>query len=199
MALTEAIPDGVAPLLDLERTPIEAEVATTAVFYSISTTQRGLAGVSFGNFLIKQVVEELKDELPNIQTFVTLSPVPGFAAWLSRERANADSEVLDVVSRAALAALDTPSWHLDEETAETVRAALLPAAAHYFLVGRDGAGRPLDPVALPSRQRRPSRAAELPGRHCAERPRAVARPDDVTTSTRSTRSRRTMRRSPRRA
>ena len=178
VALTEAIPDGVAPLLDLERTPIEAEAATTAVFYSISNTQRGLAGVSFGNFLIKQVVEELKAELPNIQTFVTLSPVPGFAAWLSRERANADSEVLDEASRAALAALDTPGWHLDPETAETVRAALIPAAAHYFL---DRQGRRRAPArsgrALPSRQRRPSRAAELPRRHRAERPRAVARPD----------------------
>ena len=64
VALTEAIPDSVAPLLDLERSPIEADRATTAVFYSISNTQRGLAGVSFGNFLIKQVVEDLKAELP---------------------------------------------------------------------------------------------------------------------------------------
>ena len=69
-------------VLDLDREPIEAEKATTAVCYSISNTQRGLAGVSFGNFLIKQVVEDLKAELPNVKTFVTLSPVPGFAAWL---------------------------------------------------------------------------------------------------------------------
>ena len=86
VALTEAIPDNVAGLLDLGREPIEAAKATTAVFYSISNTQKGLAGVSFGNFLIKQVVEDLKAELPNVKTFVTLSPVPGFAAWLKRER-----------------------------------------------------------------------------------------------------------------
>ena len=147
VALTRAIPDSVAPLLDLERTPIEAEEATTAVFYSISNTQRGLAGVSFGNFLIKQVVEELKAELPNVKTFVTLSPVPGFAAWLAREREKPDSAVLDDTRRAALAVLDTPGWHLDPAVAEVVREALLPVAAHYFLVARTADGRPVDPVA----------------------------------------------------
>lgn len=147
VALTEAIPDNVAGLLDLGRTPIEASRATTAVFYSISNTQRGLAGVSFGNFLIKQVVEDLKAELPNVKTFVTLSPVPGFAAWLKRERENEASTILDARRRASLALLDEPGWHLDPEKAETVRAALIPVAAHYFLEARDKSGRPLDPVA----------------------------------------------------
>ena len=147
VALTAAIPDSVAPLLALDRRPIEAETATAAVFYSISNTQRGLAGVSFGNFLIKQVVEDLKAELPNVQTFVTLSPVPGFAAWLARERAKPDSAIIDPPAQADLAALDTPGWHLDPERAAAVRAALLPVAAHYFLDSRDGAGRPVDPVA----------------------------------------------------
>ena len=147
VALTRAIPDSVAPLLDLDRTPIEAAAATTAVFYSISNTQRGLAGVSFGNFLIKQVVEELKAELPNVQTFVTLSPVPGFAGWLARERANPDSAVLDPATREALLPLETPGWHFDPGVAEAVRAALIPLAGHYFLDARDDAGRPVDPVA----------------------------------------------------
>ena len=79
VALTRAIPNAVGPLLDLSRTPTPASETTTAVFYSISNTQKGLGGVSFGNFLIKQVVENLKRELPNLKTFVTLSPVPGFA------------------------------------------------------------------------------------------------------------------------
>ena len=61
------------------------------MFYSISNCQPGLRGVSLGNFLIKQVVEDLKAELPNVRTFVTLSPVPGFAAWLKREREDAGS------------------------------------------------------------------------------------------------------------
>ena len=88
VALTKDIPDAIAPLLDLARPVIGAQEATTAVFYSISNTQKGLGGISFGNFLIKQVVEELKQDLPNLQTFVTLSPVPGFAGWLqARARA----------------------------------------------------------------------------------------------------------------
>ena len=83
VALTRSIPDAIGPLLALDRDPIAAEEATTAVFYSISNTQKGLAGVSFGNFLIKQVAEDLKRELPGLDTFVTLSPVPGFARWLA--------------------------------------------------------------------------------------------------------------------
>ena len=126
---------------------IEAGRATTAVFYSISNTQRGLAGVSFGNFLIKQVVEELKAELPEVRTFVTLSPVPGFAAWLKRERGNDASAILDAKRRASLALLDEPGWHLDPERAEALRAVLIPLAAHYFLEARDKSGRPVDPVA----------------------------------------------------
>ena len=86
VALTKDVPDAIAPLLDLARPVIGAQEATTAVFYSISNTQKGLGGISFGNFLIKQVVEELKQDLPNLQTFVTLSPVPGFAGWLASER-----------------------------------------------------------------------------------------------------------------
>ncbi|MET0528810.1 MAG: malonyl-CoA decarboxylase family protein, partial [Microvirga sp.] len=86
VALTKETPGAIGPLLDLGRTPIAASEATTAVFYSISNTQKGLSGVSFGNFLIKQVVENLKRELPNLKMFVTLSPVPGFARWLERER-----------------------------------------------------------------------------------------------------------------
>ena len=147
VALTESIPDRVGALLDLERTPIEASEASTAVFYSISNTQKGLAGVSFGNFLIKQVVEDLKGELPDIKTFVTLSPVPGFASWLARERENEASEVLDPALREALRPLDEPGWHLDAAKVETVRAALIPVAAHYFLKARTPDGRPVDPVA----------------------------------------------------
>ncbi len=84
VALTRSIPDAIAPLLDQSRRVMAAQDATTAVFYSISNTQKGLGGISFGNFLIKQVVEELKQDLPNLQTFVTLSPVPGFAGWLAK-------------------------------------------------------------------------------------------------------------------
>jgi malonyl-CoA decarboxylase len=147
VALTREIPAAVAPLLDLARRPIAASEATIAVFYSISNTQKGLGGVSFGNFLIKQVVEELKRELPNLKTFVTLSPVPGFAAWLDRERRAAGSEALDAAAREALRPLDDPDWHRDPALRARVSAALVPAAAYYFLKAKDPKGRPLDPVA----------------------------------------------------
>ena len=67
-----------------DRQPVPIERARTAVFYSISNTQRGLGGISFGSFLIKQVVEELRRELPKLENFVTLSPVPGFMQWLKQ-------------------------------------------------------------------------------------------------------------------
>lgn len=147
VALTRDSPAAIAPLLDLTRTPIAATDATTAVFYSISNTQKGLGGISFGNFLIKQVVEDVKRELPNVQTFVTLSPVPGFAAWLKRERTSEASSLLDAPTRAALDTLDTPGWENDSSAAEHVRAVLMPLAAYYFLEAKSPRGQPVDPVA----------------------------------------------------
>jgi malonyl-CoA decarboxylase len=147
IALTREIPGNIADLLDLERTPIAPTDATTAVFYSISNTQAGLGGVSFGNFLIKQVVEDLKRELPNLKTFVTLSPVPGFAAWLRHERDIETSEVLDANAKETLKILDEPGWHLDADKADRVRPALMTAAAWYFLRAKTPSGLPLNPVA----------------------------------------------------
>jgi malonyl-CoA decarboxylase len=146
VALTREMPDSVGKLLDLDRTPIAAGEATTAVFYSISNTQAGLGGVTFGNFLIKQVVEDLKSELPNLKTFVTLSPAPGFAAWLDRERDEVSAR-LEGEENDALVFLGEPDWFRDEDKAERVRPALLAAAATYFLKAKTPAGLPLDPVA----------------------------------------------------
>jgi malonyl-CoA decarboxylase len=86
VALTREIPTAIAPILTNQREPVETEKATTAVFYSISNCQRGLTGVSFGHFLIKQVAEEVVRENPRLATFVTLSPVPAFAQWLKQAR-----------------------------------------------------------------------------------------------------------------
>src|SRR3954469_22297870 len=147
VAVTTDIPAAIAPLLAMDRAPIPAQEATTAVFYSISNTQKGLGGVSFGNFLIKQVVEDLKRELPNLRTFVTLSPVPGFAAWLSGERADRASAFLTEAEKQALRPLDEPGWHLAPAPVETVRRALMPAAAAYFLRAKTPRGRPIEPVA----------------------------------------------------
>jgi malonyl-CoA decarboxylase len=147
VALTEEIPGAIAPLLALDRTPIRAADATTAVFYSISNTQRGLGGISFGNFLIKQVVEELKRELPNLDTFVTLSPAPDFARWLNAERTSETPAVVTADMKQVLAVLDQPGWHQDPETAEAAREVMLPLVAYYFLRGRDSRGRVFDSVA----------------------------------------------------
>lgn len=147
VALTREKPGAIAPLLELGRTPIAATDATTAVFYSISNTQKGLGGVSFGNFLIKQVVENLKRELPNLKSFVTLSPVPGFARWLDRERNMEEETSLDAEAKETLSVLDEPTWSSDPEKAENVRVALLSAAAYYFMKVKDSHNRPLDPVA----------------------------------------------------
>jgi malonyl-CoA decarboxylase len=140
------VPDAIAPLLDLSRPVINAQDATTAVFYSISNTQKGLGGISFGNFLIKQVVEELKQDLPNLQTFVTLSPVPGFAGWLKRER-ESDDGMFDAAQKDTLALLDKDGWWQDDDSTQRLHDVMLTAAAHYFLVARDGRGRQIDPVA----------------------------------------------------
>ena len=82
VALTDETPAEIAPILQINRDVIAGDSASTAVFYSISNCQTGLAGISFGNFLIKRVAQELKQEFPDLKRFVTLSPVPGLLRWL---------------------------------------------------------------------------------------------------------------------
>jgi malonyl-CoA decarboxylase len=144
VALTETIPGAIAPLLAEDRQPVAIDRARTAVFYSISNTQRGLGGISFGNFLIKQVVQELQRELPKLDTFVTLSPVPGFMQWL--KQAPADLPVSDE-GRAVLEQVDNPDWVGNPELAAQMRSVLEPIAAYYFLKARTPRGRLIDPVA----------------------------------------------------
>ena len=147
VALTRAIPDAIAPILTVSRQALEPDKATTAVFYSISNCQRGLSGVSFGNFLIKQVVEEICRDYPRLSTFVTLSPAPGLAGWLAHERASEDSRVLSQEDRGALANLDLQGWWQVPKSREPVREPLMRAAAWYFLHARTARGTPVDPVA----------------------------------------------------
>ena len=142
VALTESIPGAIAPLLAEDRQPVAIERARTAVFYSISNCQRGLGGISFGNFLIKQVVEELRRELPKLENFVTLSPVPGFMKWLQAP----DLPVSDE-DRALLEHLDRPDWVDDAQLAAQLRALLEPLAAYYFLKAKTSKGRLIDSVA----------------------------------------------------
>ncbi|QQO19986.1 malonyl-CoA decarboxylase [Bradyrhizobium diazoefficiens] len=143
VALTETIPGAIAPLLAVDRQHLPIERARTAVFYSISNTQRGLGGISFGSFLIKQVVEELRRETPKLDNFVTLSPVPGFMPWLKQDK---DLPLSDE-DREMLKRLDDPKWFENPETTSLLRGLIEPLAAHYFLKARTPKGKLIDSVA----------------------------------------------------
>lgn len=131
VALTKDIPGSVTKLLSEGRTPLEAEDATTAVFYSISNCQKGLTGISFGNLLIKQVVAELSMSFPQLERFVTLSPIPGLNRWLATQTDDA------LHGHTATAILEKRAAPQD------VRA----MAARYLLKAKRCDGMPTDPVA----------------------------------------------------
>jgi malonyl-CoA decarboxylase len=160
VALLEEIADDVQRLLDIEAPLADAGRATTAIFYSISATQKGLRGVSFGNFLLKRVIDDLKRDFPRLKTFATLSPMPGLVRWAQRdpeafaEAFNAtDWKRLDALGieggdsprLAALLAGD-PAWAADEALAQAVREPLLRLGARYLSEARRG-DRPVDSVA----------------------------------------------------
>ncbi len=126
VALGDEMAAGITPLLDEQASVHDLKAATTAIFYSISNTQAGLRGVGFGDSLIKRVVETLKVELPKLKMFATLSPIPGFRAWLAKT----DAQLLTQADSNAAAA---------EE-------ALLRRAAQY-LVQELKDGQPIDTVA----------------------------------------------------
>jgi malonyl-CoA decarboxylase len=102
VALVDGISENVEVLLDETKPAVDPKVANTAIFYSISNAQRGLDGISFGNFLIKQVVEELIKELPNLKTFSTLSPIPGFSVWLKGQIIDDNCDLLTESDRKKL-------------------------------------------------------------------------------------------------
>ena len=143
VALTEEMPGAVQPLLAPERKVTRLKDARTAVFYSISNCQQGLSGVSFGSFLIKQVVEDLRRELPKLETFVTLSPVPGFMRWVHAEA----KPLLAHEDQSLLGFLDDNAWLTDESFKALARPLLETLAAQYFLEARSPNGRARDPVA----------------------------------------------------
>ena len=160
VALVEALADSVQALLDQSAARIEPRQARTAIFYSISSTQDGLAGIAFGEWLIKKAVQRLAEELPNLETFATLSPLPGFRRWLERQPAErlrgAMSEAEQVGLRAlggsdelpaALAAvLANPGWVADVTTTRALEAPLKRLAVAYLTELRDDR-QALDPVA----------------------------------------------------
>ena len=154
VALLADIPDAIGPVLEARGT-VSGKAPTSAVFYSISNCQDGLRGISFGNFLLKQVVEELAREVPSLKTFVTLSPVPHFARWLDRMLVkNAGKESADIITpedRQALKILSDPRWvelaRQPSPQIDHLKTSLQALAAHYFLAARSSDNRPGDPVA----------------------------------------------------
>lgn len=118
----------------------------TAIFYSISNCQEGLKGISFGNFLIKQVVLELRHEFEQLKQFATLSPIPGFRSWLKQEIGNADSAVINEEERPVLQFLESPKWAEDPACCEALRPVLIRLCAHYLYYAKKGE-KPRDAVA----------------------------------------------------
>jgi malonyl-CoA decarboxylase len=148
VALTRHIPATIGEVLEEERhEPKDMPEPTTAVFYSISNCQEGLRGISFGNFLIKHVVEDLTRAIPSLRTFVTLSPIPGFSAWLQRARNCNLLSYLDATELAILDNLAEEGWTEDAELAEALEPVMMAAASHYFLLAKNVNGQPVDPVA----------------------------------------------------
>ncbi len=142
IALVNGLADSVQTLLEPGEDPGAPKTADTAIFYSISNCQDGLRGISLGNFLIKQVVEELRREMPNLKVFSTLSPIPGFVGWLRSRRKGPEAEK----AQAVLAVLDRDGWHDDAALAESIRDPMMRLCAAYLAHGRRGMA-PLDPTA----------------------------------------------------
>ena len=161
VALVEGLATSIQELLDESAPDTDPREADTAIFYSISNTQKGLQGISFGPFLIKQVVTSLSQELPNLKTFSTLSPLPGFRRWLTTYIEAARSgetrdPMLDAIDEAARlldtateldAVLNTPDWWQNQNVTAILKDPLLSLCARYLHEHRDKDQAPLDPVA----------------------------------------------------
>jgi len=169
VALVEGIAGDVGALLDETGPDIDPRQADTAIFYSISNAQAGLAGISFGDFLIKRVVGALAADLPNLKTFATLSPIPGFRRWMTSAPDEAAETVVSDEERDALtsalrsagadvaddqaslalieAALAIEDWHRNEALTAALEAPLSRMAADYLFERKRPDGRALDPVA----------------------------------------------------
>ncbi len=117
----------------------------TAIFYSISNCQEGLKGISFGNFLIKQVVLELRKEFEQLKQFATLSPIPGFCRWLEREVLAGPSTLVTEEERERLNMLSSKTWYNDPACTESLQPILMRLCAHYLYHAKKGS-TPLDPV-----------------------------------------------------
>ncbi len=156
VALVEELSDNVNTLLDTSQSENIGDNDHTAIFYSISSTQQGLLGISLGDFLIKRVTDELRRELPQLNVFSTLSPIPGFSEWLMRTIADDADSVITPQNRESINALsdqsieqllETPEWIDEEPLATAMREILIPLAARYIMNEKRNNTRALDSVA----------------------------------------------------
>lgn len=161
IALVNGLANQIQALLDEKARIIDADDADTAIFYSISNTQQGLAGIKFGSFLIKQVAHRLRHELPNLKRFSTLSPIPGYMSWLKKslkkdalELKPAEKKRLKSLtgespfSTLLLSFLANIKWSKNEALAEKLKPILMRFAAIYLLKEKRSDGqRALDSVA----------------------------------------------------
>lgn len=161
VALVKGLAGSVQDLLDEKAPEVDPNKADTAIFYSINNAQAGLKGISFGPFLVKEVVQALRHSLPNLKTFSTLSPIPGFRAWLegqlAREKADENSGSFNEVIREAATLLgieadftllmDDPHWPKNPDVCAVLKEPLLILCARYLHELRSKDGAPLDSVA----------------------------------------------------
>jgi len=142
VALVEEMPGAIAPLLDVTAAHGDPTRATVATLYSINNCQRGLRGVSLGNVLVKQVAELLSEEMPRLRTVCTLSPIPGFAAWLVShlrtpvgKRPPSLSRALHVIARALATDLSRIATDplVAHEQLKPLKAPLMALCASYLL------------------------------------------------------------------
>ena len=146
VALTRGMSAKVQPLIDPDSPVLDAKLANCAMFYSVTNCQEGLRGVPFGNFLIKKVAQDLGNELPQIRTFATVSPIPGFREWLlatiAKDPRNAKLHAL----AGLMHRLSEPNWFQDSDLSQEALEMLVPLCAHYLLNTKQGK-EPLDSVA----------------------------------------------------
>jgi malonyl-CoA decarboxylase len=142
VALTDRLSGDMPTLLDSVAPAGDPALATHAIFYSISNCQRGLEGISFGNALLKRVVEALSDEFRGLRTFATLSPLPNFRRWLeSRNPAERPDE------SALREIFYGRRWVRDDQLAASLRGPVIELGAHYLLEAKRPNGKAYDPVA----------------------------------------------------
>ncbi len=147
VALDTGIPDAIEPILASDHKETDFRDASTAVFYSISNCQSGLRGISFGHFLIKQVVEELARDYPKLKTFVTLSPVPGFGRWLRQLSERHNDRWHDIGAAVTNWMDDHPDWPIADPVDGQLTKTLTSLLAHYLIHETTLAHRTADPVA----------------------------------------------------